>query len=78
MYKRQLGGPDAAYRVTLALTQLTGLAIARHVVGAEAIAGTGDEDLVASVGPVVQHYLTGPLTGPVPNALPSDLPPGRS
>jgi AcrR family transcriptional regulator len=59
-----LGTPDAAYRATLALTQLTGLAIARHVVEAGPIAGALDDQLVATVGPVVQHYLTGDLATP--------------
>lgn len=58
-----LGTPDATYRATLALTQLTGLAIARHVVDAAPIGQAVDEQLVTAVGPVVQHYLTGDLTG---------------
>lgn len=58
-----IGTPDGAYRATLALTQLTGLAIARHVVNAATIEAAVDDHLVAAVGPVVQHYLTGDLSG---------------
>lgn len=56
-----IGTPDGAYRATLALTQLTGLAIARHVVGAEVLEAAADDRLIATVGAVVQHYLTGVL-----------------
>lgn len=60
---RVLGGDDAVRRATLAVTQLTGLAVARHVVGVESLAGVSQEELVAAVAPVVQHYLTGDLSG---------------
>lgn len=65
-----LGTPDADYRATLALTQLGGLAIARHVVGHEVLAKTTDEALVSAVAPVVQHYLTGDLGGAAAPATP--------
>lgn len=61
-----IGTPDAAFRATLALTQLTGLAIARHVVAHEILGADADERIVTTVGPVVQHYLTGDLqAGPL-------------
>lgn len=65
-----LDTPDAIRRATLALTQLGGLAIARHVIGPEPLAAATDDDLIAMVGPVVQHYLTGDLTA-TPGARPT-------
>lgn len=56
-----LSAPEALQRATLALTQLSGLAIARHVIGDRALSAMPDEAVVAAVGPVVQHYLTGDL-----------------
>ncbi|BCJ36111.1 TetR family transcriptional regulator [Actinocatenispora thailandica] len=58
------GGDRAALRATLAASHLVGLALARHVLAIEPLASADLEDLVRWVGPVVQHYLTGPLDPP--------------
>lgn len=51
-------------RISLAASHLLGLAGARHVLGTTPLAGADTEHLVACVGPVVQHYLTGHLPSP--------------
>ncbi|MBW3085191.1 HTH-type transcriptional regulator BetI [Austwickia sp. TVS 96-490-7B] len=57
-----LGTPDALVRASLAVTQLTGLAIARHAIPVPSVSSLDEDTLVAAVAPVVQHYLTGDLT----------------
>ena len=54
--------PDAAFRATLAGSQLIGLAIARYVVAVEPLASVPTETLVRALGPTVQRYLVGDLT----------------
>jgi AcrR family transcriptional regulator len=55
--------PDAPeLRASLAGSQIVGLAMARYVVGVAPLQAADRETLVASVGPAVQRYLTGPLT----------------
>jgi AcrR family transcriptional regulator len=51
--------PDPELRAELAFSQMVGLAMARHVIGAEPLASADIEQLVALVGPTVQRYLTG-------------------
>jgi AcrR family transcriptional regulator len=51
-------GPDPRRSVSLAMSHLVGLMLARHVLGLDALQGSVD-DLVAEVGPVVQGYLDG-------------------
>ncbi len=51
----------AEYRAALASAHLAGLAILRHVIEVPAVADASVEDLVADVGPTLQHYLTGDL-----------------
>ena len=53
-----LGGPDAALRVELAMSQIVGLAMARYVLAVEPLASASPERLVELVGPTVQRYLT--------------------
>ncbi|CAA9391953.1 MAG: Transcriptional regulator, AcrR family [uncultured Nocardioides sp.] len=48
-------------RVPLVATQVIGLIVARYVIAVPAVAELPAEDLVARVGPVLQHYLTGDL-----------------
>lgn len=55
-----LGLPDAGLRAALVGSQLMGLFVARYVVGLEALARADDEEVIALVGPVLQHYLQGP------------------
>ncbi|MEV4218562.1 MULTISPECIES: TetR/AcrR family transcriptional regulator [unclassified Nonomuraea] len=60
---RALGcGPEeAARRAGLVSTQLLGLAFTRYVVRLPPVVAMSAEELARSVGPVVQHYLTGDL-----------------
>ncbi|MBT2382532.1 TetR family transcriptional regulator [Streptomyces sp. ISL-11] len=48
-------------RVSLVASHLLGLASARHILGIAPLVRADTEHLVACVGPVVQHYLTGDL-----------------
>ena len=50
---------DAEYRASLVATQIVGLALARYVLRLEPVASVDEEDLIASIGPTVQRYLTG-------------------
>lgn len=52
-------GPDPERRVALAMSHLMGVVLGRHVIGLAALQGPV-EDLVATLGPVVQAYLDGP------------------
>lgn len=60
------GGDDAEYRASLVATQIVGLALARYVLRLEPVASASDEELVASIGPTVQRYLTGELRASTP------------
>ncbi|WP_433262666.1 TetR family transcriptional regulator [Micromonospora vinacea] len=48
-------------RGSLVATQMIGLAMMRHVVRLEPVASADPETLVATIGPTIQRYLTGPL-----------------
>ena len=48
-------------RLPLVVSQILGLIVTRYVVAVPAMAQLPAEDLVARVGPVLQHYLTGDL-----------------
>ena len=48
-------------RIPLVASQVLGLIVARYVVALPALAQVPAEDVVARVGPVIQHYLTGDL-----------------
>ncbi|WP_435207331.1 TetR family transcriptional regulator [Micromonospora sp. bgisy143] len=52
---------EVPMRGSLVATQLIGLAMIRHVVRLEPVASADPEILVATIGPSVQRYLTGPL-----------------
>lgn len=45
--------------MALAASQLVGLAVARYAVQLPALVAADTEDVVRSVAPVLQHYLTG-------------------
>lgn len=51
----------AELRAALAATHLVGLAMGRFVIRIEPLASSPVEELVALVGPTLQHYLTDPL-----------------
>jgi AcrR family transcriptional regulator len=48
-------------RVTLAVSQMAGLLIARKIIGIEPVASLPVDELARLVGPTLQHYLTGDL-----------------
>lgn len=59
---RQVVADDhAELRAGLVASQLGGLLLARYLIGVPALRDAEIDDLVAAIGPVVQHYLTGPL-----------------
>jgi AcrR family transcriptional regulator len=48
-------------RIPLVASQIIGLVVTRYVIALPAVAQAPAEDLVARIGPVLQHYLTGEL-----------------
>jgi len=50
-------------RAALVGTQMGGLVLARYVLGIPSVRDASADDLVTSIGPVIQHYLTGSLGG---------------
>jgi AcrR family transcriptional regulator len=48
-------------RIPLVVSQVVGLIVARYVLALPAMALMPADDLVARMGPVIQHYLTGDL-----------------
>jgi hypothetical protein len=56
-----LGVDNAPFRVTLAGTQLVGIAMARHVVGLTPLVEAGTEEIAAAIAPTLQRYLVEPL-----------------
>ena len=61
---RALDTPDADLRASLAGSHLFGTAAARYLLRVEPLASLDRAAVVAMLGPVVQHYLTGELTEP--------------
>jgi AcrR family transcriptional regulator len=56
-----IGSENAKVRATLAGSHLFGTSAARYVLRVEPLASLSGECLVAILGPVIQHYLTGDL-----------------
>ncbi|SFS14717.1 transcriptional regulator, TetR family [Microbacterium sp. cf046] len=56
----RIDAPDAAFRASLVASQIAGMLLARYVLQLPAIAGASVDDIVARVGPTVQHYMTDP------------------
>ncbi|MGV8964964.1 MAG: TetR family transcriptional regulator [Cellulomonas sp.] len=50
-----------ALRAALVGTQMGGLLLTRYMVGIPAVQAATPEQLIAAIGPVIQHYLTGPI-----------------
>jgi AcrR family transcriptional regulator len=46
-------------RLVALVSQVMGIALTRYVVGVEPIASASDEELIALVAPVMQHYIDG-------------------
>jgi AcrR family transcriptional regulator len=67
---RAIGGPSAGMRSSLVLGALAGLAIARYILRVEPLASASVEEVVASVGPTIDRYISGeiglPSTAPAP------------
>jgi AcrR family transcriptional regulator len=57
----ELGSDRPELRTDLALSQLIGMAIARHIVKLEPLASLDADEVVDAVGPTVQRYLTGKI-----------------
>lgn len=64
--------PDAGLRAALAGTQIVGIALGRFVVGVAPLPDVPIERIVAAIGPVLQHYLTGDLGSPPDPAGPPE------
>ena len=58
---QRLGIDRPELRMPLVASQVIGLILARYVLRVEPIVSMGHDDLVATFGPTVQRYLTGPL-----------------
>lgn len=50
---------DAHVRVSLAASQIVGVIMARHVIGAEPLASLSGDELAAHLAPTLQRYLVG-------------------
>ena len=61
-----LGGDQPELRAALTAAQIAGMAFARHVVGVPRLADASPDELVAALGPVLEHYLTGDLSPRAP------------
>ena len=48
-------------RASLIGSQMSGLVIARHIVGIEPLASLSTDEVADLIGPVLQHYITGSL-----------------
>jgi AcrR family transcriptional regulator len=56
-----LGSDRPELRATFAGSQIVGIVMARYVVGVEPLASTPADEVVRTIAPVLQHYLTEPL-----------------
>ena len=56
-------GPEPVRRIRASLigSQMSGLVIARHIVGIEPLASLSTDEVADLIGPVLQHYITGSL-----------------
>jgi len=61
-----LGGDDPELRASLTGAQVAGVVFARHVIGLPRLAQASPDELVAAIGPVLEHYLTGDLSPTTP------------
>jgi AcrR family transcriptional regulator len=51
--------PDARLRISFVASHLIGVALVRYVLELEPLASADRSEIVAHIGPVLQHYLTG-------------------
>src|SRR5882757_393210 len=75
MVAEGIGSENAKVRATLAGSHLFGTSAARYVLRVEPLASLDGDTLVAIMGPVIQHYLTGELSA-APIIPASATPPG--
>ena len=52
---------EAPMRSSLIASQMAGLAVMRYLIKLEPLASASPEELVATIGPTIQRYTTGPL-----------------
>jgi AcrR family transcriptional regulator len=52
---------EAPLRASLIASQVAGLAVMRYLIKLEPLASASPESLIATVGPAIQRYATGPL-----------------
>ena len=53
--------PERRLRASLIGSQMSGLVIARHIVGIEPLASLSTDEVADLIGPVLQHYIAGSL-----------------
>lgn len=53
--------PERRLRASLIGSQMSGLVIARHIVGIEPLASLSTDEVANLIGPVLQHYIAGSL-----------------
>ena len=61
-----LGFEDGERRAAFAASQIVGLMVARYGIRIGPLAEASDDDVVATIGPVLQWYLTGDRLPPAP------------
>ena len=65
---RVVADDHQSLRAALAGTQMGGLLLGRYVLGIPAVRDATPEELALAIGPVIQHYLTGPMVTHSSNA----------
>ena len=58
---RVVADDHQSLRAALVGTQMAGLLLGRYVLGIPAVKDASTEDLALAIGPVIQHYLNGPI-----------------
>ncbi len=56
---QRLGTDRPEFRAAMAMSQIAGLTMARHVVGLDVLRAAGPDELVAALAPTLQRYLAG-------------------
>jgi len=74
---RVVAEDERPLRAALVGTQMGGLLLGRYLLGIPAVRDATPQQLVVAIGPVIQHYLTGPLGERGAAAATSSDPPAR-
>jgi len=69
-----LGHEEPRLRAAMVMSQVVGIAVARHIVELEPLTATESERIAGLLAPVLQHYLTGDLSGEGLRPMGSDIP----